>query len=175
MIAVKMILAGAASIPLLLGLLVSATGLAIVDIHEDGPDGTRLVIPVPLVFGDAAMLFVDDEKIQMDYPEFGPHREAVLRLARELKNVPDSRLVEVSEPGQQVTVDKEGDRLVINIHDGNDEVRANVPVASLETLAERYDGKALRPRDLMAAARQARSGELVDIQDGNDRVRIWIW
>lgn len=171
----KFLLAGAAAIPLTLAMLVYATGLAVVDIRGDGLDGKRLVIPVPLALADTALLFVDQKHKRIECPEFEQHREAAIRLAQELRRTPDARLVEVEGPGEHVTIDKSGDVLRIEVHDGDEEVRVRVPVAAVEALVNRYDGRGFDASDVMAAVRKAPSGELVQVHDGDDHIRIWIW
>lgn len=171
----KTLLAGVAAVPLLLGLLVYATGLAVVDIREDGPDGTRLIIPVPLVLANTALLFVDQKHKRIECPEFAEHRDAALRLARELRRAPDARFVEVEGPGERVTIDKSGEILVIEVHDGDEEVLVRVPIAALEELIESYDGGSFQAADVLAAIRKAPPGECVRVHDGDDHVRVWIW
>jgi hypothetical protein len=156
-------------------MLVYATGLAVVDIRGESLDGKHLVIPVPLALADVALAFVDQKHKRIECPEFGQHREAATRLARELRRTPDARLVEVESPGEHVTIDKAGDMLLVEVHDDGDEVRVRVPVAALEALVNSYDGRGFQASDVIAAVRKAPSGELVQVHDGNDHVRIWIW
>ena len=171
----KILLAGVAAVPLLLGLLVYATGLAVVDIRADGPDGTRLIIPVPLALANTALFFVDSQHKRIECPEFEIHRDAAMRLAQELRRAPDARFVEVEGPSERVTVDKSGDILVVEVYHGDDEVRVRVPIAALETVIESYDGRSFQATDLLAAVRKAPPGELVRVHDGADHVRVWIW
>jgi hypothetical protein len=171
----KPLLAGLAAIPLALGLLVYATGLAIVDVREGGPDGTHLIVPVPLALANVGLLFVHQKHQQVDCAEFAPYREAALRLARELRRAPDARFVEVEDSQEHVTVDKVGDILVVEVHDGDEDVLVRVPLAALEKLAESYDGKSFHAVDVLAAIRKAPVGEVVRVHDGDDQVRVWIW
>jgi hypothetical protein len=171
----KTLLAGMAAVPLLLCLLVYATGLAIVDIREGGPGGTRLIVPVPLALASTALLFVDQKHERIRWPGLEQHRDAAIRLARELQRAPDARFVEVESPGERVTVDKSGDILVVEVQDGDREVLVRVPIAALGELIERYDGESFQASDLLAAVRKAPPGECVRVHDGDDHVRVWIW
>jgi hypothetical protein len=54
----KLILAGAAAMPLAAGATVAATGIAWVDVREGGPRGTHVVVPVPLLAAEVAAAFV---------------------------------------------------------------------------------------------------------------------
>lgn len=171
----KILLAGAAAVPLMGGLLLYSTGLAVVDVRQNGPDGTHLIIPVPLALANAALWFVDDKQTRIEIPEFAEHREAAIRLARELQRAPDGRFVEVEGPREHVTVEKSGDTLIVEVHDGEDEVLVHVPIAAIEELLESYDGHAFAAEDVLAAVRRAPSGEWVRVRDGADHVRVWIW
>jgi hypothetical protein len=170
----KVLLAGALAVPLFLGMLVYATGLAIVDVRE-GRDGTRLIIPVPLALANTALLFVEPKHKRIECLEFAGHRGAALRLARELRAAPDARFVEVESPDERVTIDKSGDLLVIEVHDGDEDVRVRAPLAAIEELFEGYDGTSFHASDVLAALRKAPPGECVRVDDGEDHVRVWIW
>jgi hypothetical protein len=171
----KPLLAALAAIPLALGLLICVTGLAIVDVHEGGRDGKRLIIPVPLALVNAGLFFVDREQQRVDCPEFAQYREAAGRLARELRHAPDARFVEVEGSKEHVTVDKAGDLLVVEVHDGDEDVLVRIPMAALDELIESYDGKSFQAADVLAAIRRAPAGEVVRVHDGDDHVRVWIW
>lgn len=171
----KTLFAGVAAVPLLLGLLVYATGLAVVDIRQDGPGGQRLIIPVPLALANTALFFVDEEDKRIECPEFAPHHDAVMRLARELQRTPDARFVEIEDSGQHVTIDKSGNLLLVEVHDDDKEVSVRVPISALESVIESYDGRSFAGADVLAAIREAPSGEFVRVHDGEDHVRIWVW
>jgi hypothetical protein len=171
----KFILGALLTIPMSLGLLVWATGLAVVDVREGGPDGTRLVVPVPLALASAVLHFVDTGRTRMRCPEFAEHREAATRLARELEHAPDGRFVEVEGRREHVTIDKIDDILVIEVHEDDNDVLVRVPVSALQELIESYDGEAFQAEDVLAALRGAPSGEWVRVRDGDDHVRVWIW
>lgn len=171
----KIVLGTLLAIPFSLGLLLYSTGLAVVEVHQNEPDGTRLVIPVPLALADAALMFVDHDRTRLRCPEFAGHRDAAIRLARELEHAPDGRFVEVESRNEHVTIDKVDNVLVIEVHDGDNEVLVRVPVSALVELLESYDGEGFRAEDLLAAVRGAPAGEWVSVRDGEDYVRVWSW
>lgn len=171
----KTLLAGVAAVPLLLCLLVYATGLAVVDIREGGPGGTRLIIPVPLALASTALSLVDQNQKRIEWPGLEQHRDAAIRLARELQHAPDARFVEVEGRGERVTIDKSGDILVVEVHDGDQEVLVRVPIAALAELVESHNGRSFTAGDVLAALRKAPPGECVRVHDGDDHVRVWIW
>jgi hypothetical protein len=171
----KIVLGTLLAVPMSLGMLLYATGLAVVDVRQGGPDGTRIVVPIPLALANGALLFLDDERTRLRCPEFAEHREAAVRLARELRNAPDGRYVEVEGRDEQVTIDKLDDTLVVEVHDGGNDVHVQVPISALVELLESYDGEAFQAADALAAVRGAPSGEWVRVRDGEDHVRVWKW
>jgi hypothetical protein len=171
----KILLAGTGAVALFLGLIVHATGLVIVDVRQGGPEGKHLIVAVPLALAGAALFFVDSEQVRLQCPQFAAHRDAALRLARELQFVPDARLVEVEERERHITVDKSGDLFEVDVRDGDNEVFVRVPVTAIERLLESHDGEGFAPQDLLAAVRTLPSGECVRVRHGDDHVRVWFW
>jgi hypothetical protein len=171
----KIVLGTLLAIPLSLGLLLYATGLAVVEVEQHTPDGIHVIVPVPLALANAALMFVDDDRARVRCPEFAEHREMAVRLARELAHSPDGRFVEVESRDERVTIDKTDNILVVEVHDGADEVLVRVPVDALVELLESYDGESFQASDLIAAVRRAPGGEWVRVHDGENDVRIWSW
>lgn len=155
-----------------------ATGVAVVDVREGGPDGHRIVVPVPLMIAQAALAFAPVEASGLDLAEHGgPELREQLRAAHgvleALADAPDGEIVRVEEPGQQVVVEKRGGSLHVEVHDGKDDVEVNVPLdAVLDAVSGsgRIDASAL-----VAGLRQARLSEIVNVQSGDDHVKISIW
>jgi hypothetical protein len=148
---------------------------AIVDVQEGGPKGTRIVVPVPVLFAEAALSFVPDHARRV---ELGKDAEqwlpVVRKLAAELKNIPDAELVRVQEHGSDVRIAKVGDHLEVRVHDGGDEVSVNVPFEALdEMLASLHDGR-LDVRRVVGALHRAH-GQLVDVRNGDDHVSVRVF
>jgi hypothetical protein len=68
-----------------------------------------------------------------------------------------------------------GDLLIVEVHDGDQEVLVRVPIAAVEEVIDSYDGKSFQASAVLAAMRSAPPGECVRVHDGDDHVRIWIW
>jgi hypothetical protein len=155
-----------------------ATGVAIVDVREGGPGGSHFVVPVPLMVAQAALALAPIDAARLDLAEHGgPELRRHLRAAREvvaaLADAPDGELVRVEEPGNLVVVEKRGDSLHIQVHDGDDDVEVNVPLeAVLEAVPA--DGR-IDASALVGALRQARLTKLVDVRSGKDHVQVSIW
>jgi hypothetical protein len=155
-----------------------ATGVAIVDVREGGPGGHHIVVPVPLLVAQAALALAPIDANRLELAEHGgPELRKHLRAAREvvaaLAEAPDGELVRVEEPDTRVLVEKRGDSLRVEVHDGDDDVEVNVPLdAVLEAVPA--DGR-IDASALVGALRRARLTKLADVRSGNDHVQISIW
>ena len=97
----------------------AATGVVVVDVRE-GHGGRHLVVPVPLALAQIAASFVPEEKTRL---HMGREAEWYLPVAREvlaaLAQAQDGELVRVEEPGQKVSIRKEGGLLRIVFDEGD--------------------------------------------------------
>ncbi|MFI5007986.1 MAG: hypothetical protein ACHQKZ_11125, partial [Solirubrobacterales bacterium] len=153
---------------------VASLGIVVVDVREGGPDGTHIVVPVPLVLAQGALLFVPEEKVRVKLDR----AEKYLPLARELVEAlaqgPDGELVRVEEPGEEVVITKKGDTLEVRVQDKNDDVAVNIPLALAMAAVPDAHGR-IRMADLAGALGSTRFTDLVDVQSGNDHVKVSVW
>jgi hypothetical protein len=164
-------------VPAALLATVASLGVVVVDVREGGPDGQRIVVPLPLVLAQAAVAaapVVAAEKLRI------PDREALqhLGLARgvmeALAKSPDGELVRVEERDEQVVITKQGGTLQIRVHGADEDVSVNVPMRlALQALPDERGN--IRTAALAAALGSVRFTDLVEVQDGNDHVRIYVW
>lgn len=149
------------------------TGVVVIDIHA--ADGPHIVVPVPLVLARAGLAFAPDEARRIEAREFAPYLPYAERILDALREAPDGTLVEVVDGDDYVNVAKKGDAIHIRALEGR-ETAADVvvPLRSAEAVVRAYDveGKYFRTSRLVAALRFAPRGDLVDVRDGDDRVRI---
>jgi hypothetical protein len=168
----KMVLIGAVAVPALAAGSVAATGVVVVDVRE-GHGGQHIVVPVPLALAQFAASFVPEEKTRLHIP---PEAEQYLPVAREvltaLAQADDGELVRVEEPGQKVSIRKEGGLVRIRVDDGDQHVNVQVPIAlALSALPER--GGRFSASQAVWALQQARLTEVVDVQ-GPDGERVTV-
>lgn len=170
----KLILAGAAAMPIAAGATVAATGIAWVDVREGGPNGTRIVLPVPLLAAEMAAAFapIPDIRAEMD-AEARAHLGTARKVLDALREAPDGEYVRVEEKDQLVVIAKEGDTLRVRVTGKDEDVTVNVP---LESAAEviRPDGR-INPAAAVRGLRHARFQTLVEVRDGDDHVKISLW
>ena len=144
--ATKVLLVLAASFGLVLmgsGFLLAAsivqTGLVTVKVHESGPDGTHLYLPVPAILVHAGLtvlpaLIEDDvwEDVRCDLGEWAPVAAEALRS---VEDAPDAVLVEVENERESVRIEKVGRSLEIRVRDGKDSFEISLPASLLGRVA----------------------------------------
>jgi hypothetical protein len=145
---------------------------AVVDVKQGGPDGARIVVPVPLLLAEAALGFAPAEarqvKIDKDAERWLP---VARKLAAELRTIPDAELVRVQEHDSDVRIAKVGDHLEIHVHDNGDDVSVNVPLETLDQVLASVHGGRLDVRAALGALHSA-NGPLVDVRSGRDHVKV---
>jgi hypothetical protein len=129
------------------GLLVAGTavssglagGLMTVSVHEDGPDGVDLFIPVPaalvevvIAVAPVAIRLADhhhdlDADLERAREELEVVLPALETLLDGLAEMPDAVLVEVEGAGEYVRVSKEGSSLVVLVEESGSRVAVRVP------------------------------------------------
>lgn len=152
---------------------VAHAGVVVIDVQE--ADGSRVVVPVPLAVARAGVALAPEEVKRLDAPGFAPYPGDVDRAAEALIGAPDGTLVRVLDGDQRVTVTKEGDLVHVRVIEG-EETAADVlvPLRSVEAAVRAYDARErhFRTSGLLAALRTAPRGDLVDVLEGEERIRI---
>ena len=170
-------LAAVLAVPLALLATVASLGVVVVDVREGGPDGNRIVVPVPLVFAQAALAvapLVAEEQLRLP-DEAAEHIGIAREVLEALAAAPDGVFVHVEEPDEEVVIRKEGNKLVIQVRGKNGEdVSVNVPLSLAMSALPDSDGQ-ISTLKMAGALGAVRFSDLVEIHDGNDHVRIWVW
>jgi hypothetical protein len=164
-------------VPIALVATVASLGVVVVDVREGGPNGSRIVVPVPLVLAQAAVALAP-----MAAPEHAMRvpEEAVehMGLAREvveaLAAAPDGEFVRVEERDETVVITKEGQTLKVRVTGKRESVSVNVPLHLALAALPGRDGR-IRTAALAGALAGVRFTDVVDVKDGNDHVRVWVW
>ena len=166
-----------ASLAALLGVVVAATGVMVLDVTK--ADGTRFVVPMPLLLVQVGVRFAP-----LQAAAAGIERQVVrvrryLPVAGEVLTAvaesPDFDLAKVDEGDEHVRVRKVGDSLHVRVESLRESVEMNVPFElAWRALDEAHQGP-LSPSDLVALLRHSRLTRLADVHDGADHVKITIW
>ena len=164
-------------VPVALLATVASLGVVVVDVREGGPDGNRIVVPVPLVFAQAALavapMAAPADKLRIPH-EAAEHMGLAREVVEALAAAPDGELVRVEERDQQVVITKEGRTLKVRVTGERENVSVNVPLHLALSALPGADGR-IRTAALAGALSSVRFTDLVEVRDGNDQVRIWVW
>jgi hypothetical protein len=156
---------------------VASLGVGVVDVKEGGPNGHHIVVPVPLVLAQAALavapIVAPPDKLRIPDGEPLEHVGIAREVLEALANAPDGELVRVEERDETVVVSKQGRSLHVSV-DGREHVSVNVPLhLALQALPDR-EGR-IHTGALAASLGAVRFTELVNVDDGHDKVRVWVW
>ena len=168
----KMVLIGAVAVPAIAAGSVAATGVVVVDVKE-ARGGHHIVVPVPLALAQVAAAFVPLDKTRVHLPREAEQYMPVARQVLEaLASAEDGELVRVEEPGQKVSIRKEGGVLRINVDDGEEHVKVQVPISlALSVLPE--SGGQFSASQAVWALQHARLTEVVSVQ-GRDGEQVTV-
>ena len=148
------------------------------DVREGGPEGQRIVVPVPLVVAQAALAFVPEVHTRVELPdEAREHLPLAHAVIEALAAAPDAELVRVEDADDLVVIEKAGDQLRVHVTEGDGEsVEVSVPLAAVQEILEDAEDGELDARDVVRALRyNLRHGDLVRVADHGDRVNVWVW
>ncbi len=164
-------------VPIAMLATVASLGIVVVDVREGGPDGSRIVVPVPLVFAQAALaiapMAAPVDKLRLPH-EAAEHMGLAREVLEALAAAPDGELVRVEEKDQQVVITKQGRTLEVRVTGKRENVTVNVPLQLVLEALPGPDGR-IRTAALAGALSSLRFTDLVEVHDGNDHVRVWVW
>jgi hypothetical protein len=166
-----------ASIPLAAVAVVAGTGVVVVDVRESGPGGHRFVIPVPLVLAETAARFapIPPAPRLRDLEQVDRYLPVADEVLAALAEAPNAELVRVDDGRDHVLIEKVGQTLRIRVEEPGSRVSVNVPIDMVKETLQQLRGGRIDAAGLVGALRQARLTELVDVQDGDDHVKISVW
>jgi hypothetical protein len=165
-------------VPIAMLATVASLGVVVVDVREGGPDGHRIVVPVPLVLAQAALAVAPAvapaDKLRIPDNEALEHIGLAREVLEALAEAPDGELVRVEETNEQVLISKEGRSLRVQVRSDDQNVNVIVPLhLAMQALPDRH-GR-IHTVALAGALSSVRFTDLVDVQDGKDHVRVYVW
>jgi hypothetical protein len=126
-----------AGVTLFLGLVAYSQGAMIVYVRQKNPDRFPIFLPIPALLVTETVGFIPPRELRKASRDLRQWLPAIQAASRELQQVPDGVLVEVTNPRERVLISKQGDDLLINVDDEAETVRLSFPVNSLSSIAER--------------------------------------
>lgn len=150
-----------------------------VEVIESGDKAEKVNVNVPLSLAEVALEVVPKditEKVTSKFQEKGITLADLRKLWAELKNTGDAEFVTVESENETVRVVREGPVIQVRVNDrGGDapeQVQVDIPIEVVDALLS-GEGEEL---NLRAAVQQLRNrrGDIVNVDDGNSKVRVWI-
>ncbi|MBD3236833.1 MAG: hypothetical protein GF330_09025 [Candidatus Eisenbacteria bacterium] len=147
-----------------------------VRVDEGGEDGERVFVNLPLDLVEAVLPHVSVEnfdrgKVRVDIDEIEDvDLHAIWEAVREAE---DGEYVTVEGADENVRIAKEGAHLVVRVDEEDEKVDIKIRVAVLDAMMAGEKDEL----DLLAALEvlgEQDDCELITVQDGEERVRIWI-
>jgi hypothetical protein len=150
-----------------------------IEVHENGDDGDKVSVNLPLSLADVALQStieehgLSDGKITIDDGDITV--TDLRRMWRELKNAGDAEFVTVESDDENVKVYRKGDRVYVDVDDHSEDqtVRVVMPVVVVDALLSGDDDR-LDLRAALAELKELGSGDIVRVEGGDENVRIWI-
>jgi len=106
-------------------------GVVTVRVHEAGPGGTTLYLPVPaglIYLGmDLLPLLDHDHELRQARREMGAWAPFATAAMQSIEDCPDAVLVDVRDGAETVKIVKEGRNISVRVHDGDSNVQISVP------------------------------------------------
>jgi hypothetical protein len=150
-----------------------------IEVDENEADASHVKVNLPLSVVQIALeaapdKIVKDGRIHIHHTGEDLDVEDLRRMWTELRNAPDSELVTVERKDETVSVRRQGDQFLVDVDDRNDKhtVRVQLPVAVVDALFS-GEGQQLNLKDAIDELKSLR-GEIVRVDDGETKVRIWI-
>ena len=115
------------------GAALSSEGFIQVKVHEKQAGGTHLTLVVPAVLAPVALRFIPRQELGEAPESLRPYMPAIEAAIPALEDCPDSLLVEVTDPGEHVTIEKRGGSIVVDVNDQEDIVHVSVPLPAADS------------------------------------------
>jgi hypothetical protein len=146
---------------------------------EEPKKDSKVSVNVPLTVAEAALALaprsvVADGKIHIG--DKGRHLSVadLRRMWKELRTTGDAELVSIEEKAQTVKITRVGEHVRVRVDSPaeTETVDIDVPVTALDALFS-GEGESLDLRAALAVMQKHR-GEVIKVEDGDSKVRIWI-
>ncbi len=150
-----------------------------IEVDENDADESHVKVNLPLSVVQIALeaapeKIVDDGRIRMRHFDEDLDVDDLRRMWNELRSATESDWVSVQERDETVSIRREGDQVLVEVDDRKDKdsVRLQLPVAVVDALFS-GDGEELNLKEAIAALKSLR-GDIVRVDNGETKVRIWI-
>jgi hypothetical protein len=144
---------------------------------SDKEESVKVNVPVAVLETMAEAIEADHFKEgQIQIGDAGIKADQLRAVWSNIRNSKDMDFVTVESGDENVRVAKSGRNLVVKVNDGDSEhgkVDVKVPIEVVDALLQAPEGQ-LNVKAAIQALAQFGTGDIVQVQDGNSKVRIWI-
>jgi hypothetical protein len=131
----KIVLGAAAVAAAGVGLLCSE-GLIEVNVVEKQPEVHHVYVLAPAALVPMTMHFIPSRKFGHASRELQPWMPTIRAALEQLRDTDDVTLVDVTEPGQHVVVNKRGGSVVVDVNDHDETVHVSAPIRAITSTIE---------------------------------------
>jgi len=149
-----------------------------VEVFEAGEKGANVKVNLPLSLIDVALDLAPDDVIADGRLKIDSSDVSVADMRRmwsQLRTAGDAEFITVEEEDETVRIARQGEIIEVHVTDrsnGTEKTRIEVPLSIVDALFA-GEGDALDVRGALAQLK-TRRGEILSVDDGESRVRIWI-
>jgi hypothetical protein len=148
-----------------------------IEVQESGKEEASVKVNLPLSMARSALEMAPDDVLSEGHIRIQDSRYSVDDLREvwaELRKAEDGEFVTVQEDEETVRVFKKNEMIFVHV-DGkkNEKVRVEVPIALVDALL-RGKGETLDVDAAVTELEKMSPGEIIRVEDGSDRVRVWI-
>ena len=149
-----------------------------IHVEITGDNGSNMNINLPLAAVTAMLALAPETIVRNGELQLGGSTEvpvaAIRAMWQELRAAGDVEFVTIQNEGQDVRIAREGDTILVNVSDNDDDevVRVEIPVPVVDALLS-GDGDTLNIRAAIEELSMLR-GELVRVIESDNNIRIWI-
>lgn len=141
-----------------------------VEVNETG--GDQVSISVPIGFAKAALVIAGQIDMEMENEDVSV--EEIREAWKSLRESGEPAIVDVKDGKDAVHITNERGMVLVDVSEGGDDkVKITVPEEAVDALLS-GSGNKLDLGAALGALQDTHTGDIVNIEDGGDRVRIWI-
>ena len=155
-------------------LLLASLHFVVVRVHERGPDGMKIWLPLPIELAQAALWFVPDYEEHFDIAQIEQYRPLAQTLLEGLEDVDEVELVRVNEGDHTVVIRKADADIVINVQTDREDVKVRLAMRTLQGFVDSFDEGRFDVAGALSALKHS-SGLMVHVDEPNTEVSLTIW
>jgi hypothetical protein len=116
--------------------LLCSEGMVEVNVVEKHPEAHHIFVVAPAMLAPIGMHFVPKRHLAEAAEQVKPWMPMIRAALQGLRDTEDVTLVDVKEPGEHVTVVKNGGSIIVDVVDKDETVHVSVPIRAVSSTIE---------------------------------------